>query len=73
VNKFDPNMGLPGLATLQFLDGEYRVVKAGSYVLCAVSGKKILLDDLRYWSVERQEAYATSAEAIERFRDKLSD
>lgn len=66
-------MGLPGLATLQFLDGEYRVVKAGSYVLCAVSGKKILLDDLRYWSVERQEAYATSAEAIERFRDKLSD
>ena len=44
-------------ATLRYLDGDYQVLTPGSYVLCAVTGEKILLDDLRYWSVARQEAY----------------
>jgi hypothetical protein len=40
----------------------FRVLQAGDHVVCAVTGQKIPLDDLRYWSIARQEPYA-SAEA----------
>ena len=50
-------------ARVQYLDGEYRVLKPGMFVVCAVTGEPILLEDLRYWSVDRQEAYA-SPEAV---------
>ena len=52
-------------ARVQYLDGEYRVLKPGMFVVCAVTGEPILLEDLRYWSVDRQEAYA-SPEAVMR-------
>lgn len=48
------------LAKLQYLPGTYRMVSAGDHVMCAVSGVEIPLEDLRYWSVARQEAYASS-------------
>lgn len=44
-------------ATIRYLDGDYRVIKAGSFVRCALTGKPIAIDELKYWSVERQEAY----------------
>jgi len=50
------------LARLHYLPGTYRVVTPGDHVVCAVTHQPIPLVDLRYWSVERQEAYA-SAEA----------
>jgi hypothetical protein len=50
-------------ARVQYLDGEYRVLKPGMFVVCAVTGETIPLEDLRYWSVDRQEAYA-SPEAV---------
>ncbi len=50
-------------AKLVYEDGNYRVVLPGTYVTCAVSGKRIPLDLLRYWRVDRQEAYASPAEA----------
>ena len=50
------------LARLHYLPGTYRVLVAGDHVVCAVTRQPIPLSDLRYWSVERQEAYA-SAEA----------
>ena len=46
-------------ATLQFGPNGFRVLSAGSHVLCAVTGERISLEVLRYWSVERQEAYAS--------------
>lgn len=52
-----------GEAIVQYLDSNLRVVKPGSYVRCAVTGAEIPLDELKYWSVERQEAYA-SPEAV---------
>jgi hypothetical protein len=58
-----------GLAELEYLDGEYRVVKPGSFVVCAVTGISIPLEALRYWSVDLQEAYATPAVALQRFRE----
>lgn len=53
-------------ARLQYLDGDYRVISPGAYVICAVSGVRIPLDELKYWSVDRQEAYATPAAVLER-------
>ena len=59
-----------GEARLHFLDGEYEVVVAGAYVVCAVTGVQIPLDALRYWSVDLQEAYAGPAAALKRMQEK---
>ena len=53
------------LAKLQYLPGTYRMISAGDHVLCAVTGVQIPLDDLRYWSVERQEAYASAELSVQ--------
>jgi len=45
-------------AQLEYRDGDYRVRKAGTFVRCAVTGEPIALEELRYWSVDRQEAYS---------------
>lgn len=59
----------PTPATLHFGDGEFAVLKPGSFVPCAVSGRAIPLETLRYWSAERQEAYAGPQEALSRMVD----
>lgn len=41
--------GIRGPAVLQYLDGEYRILSQGTYVICAVTGAQIPLEDLRYW------------------------
>ncbi|WP_269513861.1 DUF2093 domain-containing protein [Brevundimonas subvibrioides] len=56
----------PTPATLHYGDGEFAVLKPGPFVLCAVSGRTIPLETLRYWSAERQEAYYSPAEALTR-------
>jgi len=53
-------------ATLHYGDGEFAVLKPGPFVLCAVSGRAIPLEALRYWSAELQEAYAGPTEALTR-------
>ncbi|MEM7215616.1 MAG: DUF2093 domain-containing protein [Pseudomonadota bacterium] len=55
-----------GEAKVKFLDADFQVLSAGTFVRCAVTGKPIPLDELKYWSVAKQEAYvdvAASAEA----------
>ncbi|MDR6848902.1 MAG: DUF2093 domain-containing protein [Sphingomonas sp.] len=52
-------------ARLHFMANGFRVLAPGDHVLCAVSGARIALDDLRYWSVARQEAYASAEIATE--------
>ncbi|WP_338241969.1 DUF2093 domain-containing protein [Aurantiacibacter hainanensis] len=47
-------------ATLLYGPNGFRVVKPGHFVLCAVSGVPVPLEELRYWSVDRQEAYASA-------------
>ncbi|MEM1376952.1 MAG: DUF2093 domain-containing protein [Pseudomonadota bacterium] len=44
-------------AKVKYLDADFRVLSPGSFVRCAVTGKPIPLDELKYWSVDRQEAY----------------
>jgi hypothetical protein len=64
LNKFGSSG--QGEAKVQYLDGDFRVISPGAYVRCAVSGTRIPLEDLKYWSVDRQEAYATPEAVLER-------
>ena len=52
------------LAKLKYLPNNFQVVEDGDHVICAVSGKKILLDQLTYWNVELQEAYFSYKEVF---------
>ena len=64
LNKFGPSGS--GEARVQYLDGDFRVVSPGTYVRCAISAVRIPLDDLKYWSVDLQEAYALPSAVLER-------
>jgi len=52
-------------AKVRYLDGSFRLLSDGDHVQCAISGVAIPLDELRYWSVERQEAYADAPASLE--------
>ncbi len=65
MNIHDRELG--EMAALHYGDGDYAVLKPGRYVLCAVTGTKIPLPALRYWSPTLQEAYAGPREATERW------
>ena len=51
------------LAKLKYLPNNFSVLEAGDYVICAISGKKIMLENLTYWNVDKQEAYYSYIEA----------
>ena len=68
MNRFEKLLGLKGEAKLRYLDGEFQVLSPGDFVRCAVTGEPIMLPDLRYWSVELQEAYASAEISFERHR-----
>ena len=53
-------------ATLIYGPNGFRVVRPGRFVACAVTGEPIPLEELRYWSVDRQEAYASAEIATRR-------
>jgi hypothetical protein len=55
-----------GEARLRYLDSDYQVVVPGSYVTCAVTKRRIPLSELRYWSVDRQEAYVDADASLKR-------
>ncbi len=55
-------------AKLIFKHNSFDVVENGDYVLCAISGKEIKLQELNYWNVELQEAYYSAEEANQRFQ-----
>ena len=67
MNRFEG----PGAkeARIRYLDGDFQVASPGSFVRCAVTGESIPLDELRYWSVQRQEAYASAARSLTRELD----
>ncbi|BBE72256.1 DUF2093 domain-containing protein [Oharaeibacter diazotrophicus] len=67
MNRMDfPGGG--GEAQIRYLDGDYKVVRSGSFVRCAITNRPILLQDLKYWSVERQEAYVDAEAALEAYQ-----
>jgi hypothetical protein len=64
LNRFDPRS--PAEAEVKYLDGDFRVLRPGAFVRCAVTAVPIPLEELKYWSVERQEAYATPEAVLRR-------
>ncbi len=57
-------------AKLIFKHNYFEIIEEGSYVICAVSGKEIELQNLNYWNVDLQEAYFSPKEVNERFKSK---
>ena len=51
------------IARLKYLDNSFEVIESGTHVICAVSGKKISLENLNYWNVDLQEPYFSYIEA----------
>jgi hypothetical protein len=70
MNAHDKDFGRANdLALVRYGDGEIVVLRPGRYVLCAVTGKKIPLEALRYWNPKLQEAYASPAQALQRWQE----
>lgn len=53
-------------ARLHYGPSSFRVLRPGNYVICAVTGEEIPLEELRYWSAEHQEAYVSAEVATRR-------
>ena len=51
------------LAKLKYLPNNFEIIENGDHVVCAISGKKILLENLTYWNVDEQEPYYSYIEA----------
>lgn len=64
MNTQSPSVASNETACLHYGDGEFAVLSAGAFVRCAVSGAAIPLTALRYWSVEKQEAYSGPKEYL---------
>lgn len=71
LNRFD-HRSAPGEAEIRYLDGDFRVIRPGAYVRCAVTGVAIPLEELKYWSVDLQEAYATPEAVLQRHRERAA-
>ena len=56
-------------AKLKYFQGSFEIQSEGDFVICAVSGKKILLKDLKYWNVELQEPYFSPIEVAKKFNN----
>lgn len=59
---------MAGEAEVKYLDGDFRVIKPGAFVRCAVTGVAIPLEELKYWNVDLQEAYAGPDVVLQRHR-----
>jgi len=55
-----------GEAKIRYLDADFQVISPGSFVRCAVTGQPIPIDELKYWSVARQEAYIDVEASLKR-------
>lgn len=68
MNLFERPEKIGMEAEIEYLDGDFRIIRHGTFVRCGVSGKPIPLDDLRYWSVAFQEPYAGPEESLRRVK-----
>ena len=72
LNRYDRNSPMSGEAEVKYLDGDFRVVRPGAFVRCAVTGVAIPLEELRYWSVDLQEAYALPSAVLQRLKPQAA-
>src|SRR5262249_41553338 len=66
LHRYDRPPPMAGEAEVKFLDGDFRVIRPGAFVRCAVTGVPIPLEELKYWSVDLQEAYAGPEAVLQR-------
>ena len=59
------------LAKIKYLPNNFDIIEEGDHVICAVSGKKISLQNLNYWNVDEQEAYFSYVEATIKKEKKI--
>jgi hypothetical protein len=72
LNRFERTPPMAGEAEVRYLDGDFRVIRPGAFVRCGVTGVAIPLEELKYWSVELQEAYSTPDVVLQRhFRERV--
>jgi hypothetical protein len=67
MNRIEKFFGVRNEAKLRYLDGEFEVLSPGDFVRCAVTEQPIPLSELRYWSVDAQEAYASPDASLQRY------
>ena len=67
MNRIEKFFGLRNEAKVRYLDGEFDVLSPGDFVRCAVTGEPIALADLKYWSVDVQETYASAEASLKRY------
>ena len=70
LNRYDRASPMSGEAEVKYLDGDFRVVRPGAFVRCAVTGVAIPLEELKYWSVDLQEAYASPQAVLRRLQSQ---
>lgn len=63
------NLAAGRAARIHYLSGSYTLLADGDHVMCAVTGAKIPLPQLRYWSHELQEAYVNADAAAKRYAE----
>ncbi len=63
MNKFEGHGS--GEAKIRYLDSDFQVITPGSFVRCAITGESIPLEELKYWSVARQEPYVNVNASVE--------
>tara|TARA_Y200000002_G_scaffold228191_1_gene188421 strand:- start:178 stop:375 length:198 start_codon:yes stop_codon:yes gene_type:complete len=56
-------------AKLKYKENSFDIIEEGNFVICAISGREILLENLTYWNVELQEAYFSPIEANNRYKE----
>ncbi len=66
MNPFD-SLSAGDEAVVEYGDAEFQILKPGAFVKCAVTGARIPLKALRYWNVDKQEAYVDAAAAMKGF------
>src|SRR5262245_9277883 len=66
LNRSDRPSLMTGEAEFKYLDVYFRVVRPGAFVRCAVTGLPIPLEELKYWSVDLQEAYVNPEAVLQR-------
>ena len=57
-------------AKLIFKHNYFEIIEEGDHVICAISGKKIMLQNLNYWNVDLQEAYYSPIEVNQRLKNQ---
>lgn len=66
MNILKPDFA-PKEAKLRYMDADFMVLSPGTFVTCAITGKPIQIDDLRYWNIDTQEAYIDAGAAFKAY------